>query len=111
MLILESAFGLIEVSRNFRSIKPAVVQGFQSGIPNSRDTDGRIDLHIVQRKVMHGSVYIDLVMIIRNFFKGLEKGKSRVDENILYVTSNLMTLPRQIIVPGIESDTFDSRYR
>jgi hypothetical protein len=49
--------------------------------------------------------YIDLIITLCNFLKGLEKGKPRVDENILYVTSSPMTLARQIIVPGVKSES------
>lgn len=50
VFILESAFGFIEVTRVFRSIEPAVVQGIQMRVPNSRNSDGRVDFHIVQWK-------------------------------------------------------------
>ena len=76
MFILETAFGLIKVTRIFRSIEPSVVQGIQTGVPNSRNTDRRVDFYIVQREfsmagtflirvVCHGG-FVDLVIWIRS---------------------------------------------
>jgi hypothetical protein len=59
VFILESAFGFIKVTRIFRSIEPAVVQRFQTRVPNSRNTDRRVDFYVVQWK---DSWMVDLVV-------------------------------------------------
>jgi hypothetical protein len=97
-VILESVLGFFEVARNFRSIEPAIVE-FR--IPNSRNTDRRVDVYIVQWK-RHGWYTINLAITIRKcgiiymfcfFHRTLpievsacsgdrEQGRFRVDETI-----------------------------